>query len=109
MTQDIEGRVDVHIFSRIGFDVEEDTITLLKRIRKFSVAQDIGARADVHIFSMVSFAIVRGVGAQMIDDDTIVEDTLVVRKVLELIMKDGPRCGLHLNVDKTEVFWPNDN
>lgn len=27
-------------------------------------------------------------------------------KVLELIMMDGPRCGLHLNVDKTEVFWP---
>nr|GEV26827.1 hypothetical protein [Tanacetum cinerariifolium] len=26
--------------------------------------------------------------------------------VLELIMEDEPRCGLHLNVDKTEVFWP---
>nr|GEX97058.1 hypothetical protein [Tanacetum cinerariifolium] len=26
-------------------------------------------------------------------------------EVLELIMKDGPRCGLHLNVDKPEVFW----
>nr|GEU76360.1 hypothetical protein [Tanacetum cinerariifolium] len=26
-------------------------------------------------------------------------------KVIELITEDGPRCGLHLNVDKTEIFW----
>nr|GEX39957.1 hypothetical protein [Tanacetum cinerariifolium] len=37
-----------------------------------------------------------------LDDGTIIGDTLVVGKVLELIMEDGPRCGLHLNVDKTE-------
>jgi hypothetical protein len=29
-----------------------------------------------------------------------------VGKALELIMVDGPQRGLHLNVDKTEVFWP---
>ncbi|GKD90451.1 retrovirus-related pol polyprotein from transposon TNT 1-94, partial [Tanacetum coccineum] len=40
--------------------------------------------------------------AWYLDDGTIVGDTLVVGKVLELIMEDGPRCGLHLNVDKTE-------
>ncbi|GJX61187.1 hypothetical protein Tco_0294087 [Tanacetum coccineum] len=28
---------------------------------------------------------------------------------LELIMEDGPRCGLHLNVDKIEVFWPKED
>ncbi|GJU40693.1 RNA-directed DNA polymerase, eukaryota [Tanacetum coccineum] len=39
-----------------------------------------------------------------LDDGTIIGDTLVIGKVLELIMKDGPRCGLHLNIDKTEVF-----
>ncbi|GKF87614.1 hypothetical protein Tco_0258491, partial [Tanacetum coccineum] len=44
-----------------------------------------------------------------LDDDTIVGDTLVVGKVLELIMKDGPRCGLHLNVGKTEIFWPKED
>ncbi|GKC55039.1 ankyrin repeat-containing protein ITN1-like protein, partial [Tanacetum coccineum] len=44
--------------------------------------------------------------AWYLDDGTIVGDTLVVGKVLELIMKEGPGCGLHLNVDKTEVFWP---
>ncbi|GKE20431.1 hypothetical protein Tco_1431943 [Tanacetum coccineum] len=36
-------------------------------------------------------------------------NTLVVGKVLELIMEDGPRCGLHLNVNKTEVFWPKED
>nr|GEX26875.1 hypothetical protein [Tanacetum cinerariifolium] len=29
--------------------------------------------------------------------------------VLELIMEDWPGCGLHLNVDKTEVFWPKED
>ena len=43
--------------------------------------------------------------AWYLDDGTIIGDTLVVGKVLELIMVDGPRCGLHLNVDKTEVFF----
>nr|GFA12516.1 hypothetical protein [Tanacetum cinerariifolium] len=30
-------------------------------------------------------------------------------KVLELITEDGSRCGLHLNVDKTELFWPKED
>ncbi|GJR43766.1 DNA helicase [Tanacetum coccineum] len=40
--------------------------------------------------------------AWYLDDGTIIGDTLVVGKALELIMKDGPSSGLHLNVDKTE-------
>nr|GEX12120.1 hypothetical protein [Tanacetum cinerariifolium] len=40
------------------------------------------------------------------DDGTIVGDTLVVGKVLEVILKDGPRYGLHLNV---KVFWPKED
>ncbi|GJZ93432.1 hypothetical protein Tco_0665497 [Tanacetum coccineum] len=44
-----------------------------------------------------------------LDDGTIVGDTLVVGKVLELITEDGPRCGLHLNVDKTELFWTKED
>ncbi|GJV82364.1 hypothetical protein Tco_1522262 [Tanacetum coccineum] len=47
--------------------------------------------------------------AWYLDDGTIVGDTLVVGKVLELITKDGPRYGLHLNVDKTELFWPKED
>ncbi|GKC09308.1 hypothetical protein Tco_1000918, partial [Tanacetum coccineum] len=47
--------------------------------------------------------------AWYLDDGTIVGDTMVVDKVLELIIEDGPGCGLHLNVDKTKVFWPNED
>ncbi|GJT58336.1 reverse transcriptase domain-containing protein [Tanacetum coccineum] len=44
---------------------EANTVTLLKRIRKFSVAQDIGARVAVHIFNRISFTIAKGVGPQI--------------------------------------------
>ncbi|GJV72448.1 hypothetical protein Tco_1492443 [Tanacetum coccineum] len=44
--------------------------------------------------------------SKYLDDSTIIRDTLVVGKVLELIMEDGPRCGLHLKVYKTEVLLP---
>ncbi|GJW54540.1 hypothetical protein Tco_0098625 [Tanacetum coccineum] len=47
--------------------------------------------------------------AWYLDDGTIVGDTFVVGKVLELITEDGPRCGLHLNVDKTELFWTKED
>ncbi|GKA19539.1 hypothetical protein Tco_0699454 [Tanacetum coccineum] len=47
--------------------------------------------------------------AWYLDDGTIVGDTVVVGKILELTMKDRPGCGLHLNVDKTEVFLPKED
>ncbi|GKB72323.1 putative reverse transcriptase domain-containing protein, partial [Tanacetum coccineum] len=47
--------------------------------------------------------------AWYLDDGTIVGDTMVVGKVLELIMEDGSWCGLHLNVDKTKVFCPKED
>ncbi|GJR95267.1 hypothetical protein Tco_0267441 [Tanacetum coccineum] len=47
--------------------------------------------------------------AWYLDDSTIIGDTLVVGKVLELILEDGPRCGLHLNTDKNEIFWPKED
>ncbi|GKE18947.1 hypothetical protein Tco_1426524 [Tanacetum coccineum] len=47
-------------------ELEADAVTLLKRIRKFSMAQDIGARTAVHIFNMINFAIAKGVGAQIV-------------------------------------------
>ncbi|GJU81397.1 hypothetical protein Tco_1283762 [Tanacetum coccineum] len=46
-------------FSSLG-GLEADAVTLLKRIRNFSMAQDIGARAAVHIFNRISFAIAKG-------------------------------------------------
>ncbi|GJS58737.1 hypothetical protein Tco_0653521 [Tanacetum coccineum] len=47
--------------------------------------------------------------AWYLDDGTIIGDIVVVGKVLELIMEDGSGCGLHLNVDKTKVFWPKED
>ncbi|GKB47427.1 hypothetical protein Tco_0898180 [Tanacetum coccineum] len=47
-------------------ELEADAVTLLKRIRKFSMAQDIGARAAIHIFNRISFAIAKGVMAQIV-------------------------------------------
>ncbi|GJZ92244.1 hypothetical protein Tco_0664309, partial [Tanacetum coccineum] len=47
--------------------------------------------------------------AWYLDNGTIVGDTLVIGKVLELITEDGSRYGLHLNVDKTEIFWPKED
>ncbi|GKE13620.1 hypothetical protein Tco_1417171, partial [Tanacetum coccineum] len=45
-------------FSSLG-ELEAYAVTLLKRIRKFSMTQDIGAGAAVHIFNMISFAIAK--------------------------------------------------
>ncbi|GKF78587.1 hypothetical protein Tco_0234155, partial [Tanacetum coccineum] len=54
-------------FSLSSFgELEKDAVTLLKGIRKFSMAQSIRARAAIHIFSRISFAIARGVGAQIV-------------------------------------------
>ncbi|GJS96181.1 putative reverse transcriptase domain-containing protein [Tanacetum coccineum] len=52
-------------FSSLG-ELEANAVTLLKRIRKFSMVQDIGARAAIHIFNRISFAIAKGVGAQIV-------------------------------------------
>ncbi|GJY07179.1 hypothetical protein Tco_0374233 [Tanacetum coccineum] len=38
-------------------ELKGDAVTLLKRIRMFSVAQDIGARVAVHIFNRIGFAV----------------------------------------------------
>ncbi|GKG50705.1 hypothetical protein Tco_0538829, partial [Tanacetum coccineum] len=47
-------------------ELEADAVTLLKRIRKFSMAQDIGARAAIHIFNRINLAIAKGVRAQIV-------------------------------------------
>ncbi|GJX26859.1 hypothetical protein Tco_0233155 [Tanacetum coccineum] len=52
-------------FSSLG-ELEADAVTLLKRIRKFSMAQDIGARAAVHIFNRISFAIAKGIAVTLL-------------------------------------------
>ncbi|GJX32554.1 putative reverse transcriptase domain-containing protein [Tanacetum coccineum] len=47
--------------------------------------------------------------AWYLDDGTIIGDTLVVGEILKVIMEDGPRRDLHLNVDKTDIFWPKED
>ncbi|XP_026403713.1 uncharacterized protein LOC113299002 [Papaver somniferum] len=45
--------------------------------------------------------------AWYLDDGTIVGDTMEVSKALKIIQTNGPARGLHVNVTKTEVFWPS--
>ncbi|GKA74251.1 hypothetical protein Tco_0780553, partial [Tanacetum coccineum] len=76
-------------FSSLG-ELEADAVTLLKRIRKFSMAQDIRARVAVHIFNRISFAIAKGVETQ-----------IVSRLPSNLFMKRNewqsvPRVGYHI-------------
>ena len=42
-----------------------------------------------------------------LDDGTIIGPVDVVHKVFLLIEQDGPALGLHLNVKKNELWWPN--
>ncbi|GKE00924.1 hypothetical protein Tco_1388907 [Tanacetum coccineum] len=61
MTDFVPGRAVIDVAQR-----KRDAVTLLKRVRKFSMAQDIGARVAVHIFYRISFSIAKGVGAQIV-------------------------------------------
>ncbi|GKD75475.1 hypothetical protein Tco_1333757, partial [Tanacetum coccineum] len=47
-------------------ELEADAVTLLKRVRKFSITRDIGARTVVHISNRISFAIAKGVKSQIV-------------------------------------------
>jgi len=42
-----------------------------------------------------------------LDDGTIIGHKDDVHKVFLLIQEEGPRLGLHLNVQKNEIWWPN--
>ncbi|GJR09741.1 RNA-directed DNA polymerase, eukaryota, reverse transcriptase zinc-binding domain protein [Tanacetum coccineum] len=48
-------------------------------------------------------------GAWYLDDGTIVGDTLMVAKAIDIIKTDGPTRGMFLNVDKPELFWHVDD
>lgn len=45
--------------------------------------------------------------AWYLDDGTIIGDTLEVYKALHIIQNEGATKGLHLNIGKTEIFWPS--
>jgi hypothetical protein len=42
-----------------------------------------------------------------LDDGTIIGDSEEVAKSLDIIRATGPGLGLHLNIRKTEIFWPS--
>jgi len=42
-----------------------------------------------------------------LDDGTIIGQVDDVHQVFLLLEKDGPALGLHLNVKKNEIWWPN--
>ncbi|XP_056686000.1 uncharacterized protein [Spinacia oleracea] len=44
--------------------------------------------------------------AWYLDDGTIIGETALVSSALQVITTEGPAMGLHLNVEKTEIFWP---
>ncbi|XP_026444126.1 uncharacterized protein LOC113344342 [Papaver somniferum] len=48
-----------------------------------------------------------GLHARYLDDGVIIGDTLEVAKSLRIIEAEGPSRGLHLNIKKTEIFWPS--
>jgi len=45
--------------------------------------------------------------AWYLDDGTLVGDSGVVAKALDIIRVFGPEFGLVLNICKTEIFWPS--
>nr|GEV28781.1 reverse transcriptase domain-containing protein [Tanacetum cinerariifolium] len=50
-------------------ELEDDEVTLMKRIRKFSMTQKIKARAVVHISNRICFAIDKGMGLPRWEND----------------------------------------
>ncbi|GKA54086.1 hypothetical protein Tco_0753035 [Tanacetum coccineum] len=63
MVDFVPGRAVIDVAQRKR---EADAVTLLKRIRKFSMVRDIGARVAAHIFNRTSSAIAKGVGAYIV-------------------------------------------
>ncbi|XP_026378606.1 uncharacterized protein LOC113273051 [Papaver somniferum] len=45
--------------------------------------------------------------AWYLDDGTSIGDTLMVAKALDIIQQEGVHLGLHINVSKSELFWPS--
>ncbi|XP_052622301.1 uncharacterized protein LOC128127679 [Lactuca sativa] len=45
--------------------------------------------------------------AWYLDDGTLIGDSEEVAKALDIIKAIGPKLGLQLNINKTELFWPS--
>nr|GEY46489.1 hypothetical protein [Tanacetum cinerariifolium] len=102
MAQDIGARAAVHIFNRIvAVAVVRLSVHILGLVRKKLILGLVeGDRNSfVHMicgFSRGTKGVTLSLHAWYLDDGTIVGDTMVVGKVLELIMEDGP--GLYFTM-----------
>nr|GEX31074.1 hypothetical protein [Tanacetum cinerariifolium] len=110
------GEAILHAVNRLIEDRSDD-IGLSMLLVDFKNAFNLGDPLGTFLFALVLHPLIckikdsfnLSLHAWYLDDGTIIGDTLVVEKVLELIMEDGPLRGLHLNVDKTKVFWPKED
>nr|GFA57200.1 hypothetical protein [Tanacetum cinerariifolium] len=96
-----EGEAILYVVNRL-FEDRGDNVDLSMLLVDFKNAFNLVYR-EIRDSFILSFH------AWYLDDGAIIGDTLVVGNVLEIIMQDGPRHGLHLNVNKTKVFWPKED
>ncbi|GKC59772.1 putative reverse transcriptase domain-containing protein, partial [Tanacetum coccineum] len=89
-------------------ELEKDAVTLLKRIRKFSMAQDMGARAAIYIFNRISFSIAKGVGAQIVSrlPSNLLKERSKPLRVRALVMTIGLDLPKQILNDQTEARKP---
>nr|GEV93000.1 hypothetical protein [Tanacetum cinerariifolium] len=109
IAQDIGARAAVHIFNRISFAIAKgafrDDVGLSMLLVDCKNAFNLVDReVMLREVCLRCPAILHWIEFCYSNPARLYHDTMVVGKVLELIIEDGPGCGLHLNVDKTEVF-----
>ncbi|GKF05893.1 hypothetical protein Tco_0036561, partial [Tanacetum coccineum] len=94
-------------------ELEEDAITLLMRIQKFSMTQDIGVRVALHIFNRIGFAIAKGYTARlspslrvanMIENNCWKWPNEWVRKYIDIVNIPIPSL---ISTENDKVRWKN--
>ncbi|XP_026391877.1 uncharacterized protein LOC113287356 isoform X2 [Papaver somniferum] len=87
----------------------------LKSVRSSAKGVQHGDPLDPLLFALALHPLIEKIAAQCtldlhawyLDDGTMVGDTMEVSKALKIIQEEGPSYGLHLNISKTENFWPS--
>lgn len=61
------------------------------------------------LFALTLHPIVKQIDLQAwyLDDGTVIGDTMEVAKALCIVQDKGVHRGLHLNVHKTDLYWPS--
>ncbi|XP_026384772.1 uncharacterized protein LOC113280347 [Papaver somniferum] len=85
----------IHILSSNGIQQGESLGPLLFSLAVHPIAEKIATQCNLDL------------NAWYLDEGTIADDTMEVAKALKIIQTNGPLRGLHLNVAKTEIFWPS--